>query len=51
MIQMDFPATGSGGLEPPVGDAGVRHYMTQPEHLVQCCGVSVEEGWQPMILH
>ena len=48
---MDSPTIGWGGLEPPVGDAGVWHYPAQPECLVQCSGVGKEEGWQPMALH
>ena len=37
--------------EPPVGDAGVWHYLAQPECLVQCSGVGEKEGWQPKVLH
>ena len=46
-----FPAIGWGGLEPPVGDPGVWHYLAQPECLVQCSGVGKEEGWWSMVLH
>ena len=37
--------------EPPVGDAGVWHYQTQPECLMQCSGIGKEEGWQPTVPH
>ena len=45
------PLAGWWGSEPPVGDAGVRHYLAQPECLVQCSGVGKEEGSWPMFLH
>ena len=36
---MDSPTAGWGGLEPPVGDAGVWCCQDQPEYLVQCRGL------------
>ena len=40
---MDSPTIGWGGLEPPVGDAGVWHNLAQPECLVQCMVVLVRK--------
>ena len=51
MIQMDSPTTGQGGSEPPAEDAEVWCYPAQSECLVQHGGVSIEEGWWPMVLH
>ena len=48
---MDSPTIGWGGSEPPAGNVGVWCYYTKPECLVQCSGVGVEKGWQPMVLH
>ena len=35
----------------PEGDAGGWPHPTQPECVVQCCGVGEEERWRPMVLH
>ena len=48
---MDSPTIGLRGLEPPVGNVGVRCYQAQPECMVQWSRVGVEEGWWPTVLH
>ena len=45
MIQADSPAIGLEGLEPSMGDDGVRCYLAQPECLVQCGGVGNVTLW------
>ena len=34
-----------------MGNVGVWYYQDQPEYLVQCSGVGVEEGWWPTVLY
>ena len=41
---MDSPTVGQGGSEPPVGNARVWCYLTQPRCLVQQGCVGEEEG-------